>query len=316
MRVRRRCRTPHLELRAAPACLPRQDRLGREADGANGDRALSFGVVRSRHGRWMPASERRRSHPTFRVSNASVQGAQAVLIQPDGQDTGRRGEHNGNPSGTTGPGALGALPGQRQRQNRHVIRPRRAGAGRQLRLHRARPGANGDIFTGQPFRVKPDRHQTRPSRQRQHQRLARGTSHSCPAARCDGPATVVIIRRHRQSTQVQRFNADGQRSARRLFDYAGTSGLVTRDTGAAVAVQANGQAVPDGGHAEPPRTTQDVGGRPGTVNADGSLDGRGVRRRRVLTQDPGQRRRARAAHSQTARSLPSGDRRTRGRDRH
>ena len=86
-------------------------------------------------------------------------------------------------------------------------------------------------------------------------------------------STVTIIRRTDLDVQVQRFNADGtSASASTAFDYPGTGGLVTRDTGAAVAVQANGQAVTAGGHAESTQTTQTSVFGLARVDADGSLD--------------------------------------------
>ena len=86
-------------------------------------------------------------------------------------------------------------------------------------------------------------------------------------------STVTIIRRTDLDVQVQRFNADGtSASASTAFDYAGTSGSVTRDIGAAVAVQANGQVVTAGSHAESTQTTQTSVFGLARVNADGSLD--------------------------------------------
>jgi uncharacterized delta-60 repeat protein len=84
---------------------------------------------------------------------------------------------------------------------------------------------------------------------------------------------VVIIRRTDFDVQVQRFNADGtSASASTAFDYASTSGLAARDSGGAVAVQANGQAVTAGAHAESTQTTQTSVFGLARVNADGSLD--------------------------------------------
>jgi uncharacterized delta-60 repeat protein len=103
--------------------------------------------------------------------------------------------------------------------------------------------------------------------------------------------TVTIIRRTDPDVQVQRFNADGtSASASTAFDYAaGSSGSVTRDTGAAVAVQANGQAVIVGSHAESTQTTQSSVFGLARVNADGSLDagfgGGGVLTTRIQGND-------------------------------
>jgi len=100
-----------------------------------------------------------------------------------------------------------------------------------------------------------------------------GTSAFLPSGAFVTASTVTIIRRTDLDVQVQRFNADGtSASASTAFDYAGTSGLVARDTGAAVAVQANGQAVTAGSHAESTQTTQTSVFGLARVNADGSLD--------------------------------------------
>jgi uncharacterized delta-60 repeat protein len=63
-------------------------------------------------------------------------------------------------------------------------------------------------------------------------------------------ATSVGVARHDVDVQVQRFNAGGSpASASPAFDYSGATGLdQARDGAAAIAVQANGQAVAGGSH--------------------------------------------------------------------
>ena len=178
--------------------------------------------------------------------------------------------------------------------------------------------ANGDIFTlPSRFEFSPTGHQDAAVTPAAITSASHGgTSAFLPSGAFVTASTVTIIRRTDLDVQVQRFNADGtSASASTAFDYAGTSGLVTRDTGAAVAVQANGQAVTAGSHAESTQTTQTSVFGLARVNADGSLDagfgGGGV----LTTKIQGNDSRARAAHP--ARRQDPGHRRLaerRGRD--
>lgn len=82
-------------------------------------------------------------------------------------------------------------------------------------------------------------------------------------------ASTVGVAKHDTDIQVQRFNAGGSlASTSPAFDFSGAAGLdQARDSAAAVAVAANGQAVTDGSHF--------LGGSTfglARVNPDGSLD--------------------------------------------
>lgn len=81
--------------------------------------------------------------------------------------------------------------------------------------------------------------------------------------------TSVGVAKHDVDVQVQRFNADGSvASTSPAFDFSGATGLdQARDSAAAVAVQANGQAVTAGSHF----LATSVFGL-ARVNADGTLD--------------------------------------------
>jgi uncharacterized delta-60 repeat protein len=82
-------------------------------------------------------------------------------------------------------------------------------------------------------------------------------------------ASSIGVAKGDVDVQVQRFNANGSlASASAAFDYSGASGLdQARDSGVAVAVQANGQAVAGGAHF----LATSVFGL-GRVNPDGTLD--------------------------------------------
>jgi uncharacterized delta-60 repeat protein len=79
----------------------------------------------------------------------------------------------------------------------------------------------------------------------------------------------VGVAKHDVDIQVQRFNADGSlASTSPAFDFSGATGLdQARDSAAAVAVQANGQAVTAGAHF----LATSVFGL-ARVNANGTLD--------------------------------------------
>jgi uncharacterized delta-60 repeat protein len=214
---------------------------------------------------------------TFPVFNASVQGAQAVLIQPDGKILAGGENITGNPSGTTrAPEDFGALA----RFNANGSIDTSFGTGGQVQVGNSDftalgLDANGDIFTlPSRFEFSPAGHQDAAVTPAAITSASHGsTSAFLPSGAFVTASTVTIIRRTDLDVQVQRFTADGtSASASTAFDYAGTSGLVTRDTGAAVAVQANGQAVTAGSHAESTQTTQTSVFGLARVNADGSLD--------------------------------------------
>jgi uncharacterized delta-60 repeat protein len=99
------------------------------------------------------------------------------------------------------------------------------------------------------------------------------SSHGGPAAFLPSGQSVLAssigVARHDVDIQVQRFNAGGGLAAASpAFDYSGVSGLdQARDSAAAVAVQANGQAVGGGSHF---LSTSPFG--LARVNPDGTLD--------------------------------------------
>src|SRR5579859_5707695 len=135
--------------------------------------------------------------------------------------------------------------------------------------------ANGDIFTlPSRFEFSPTGHQDATVTPAAITSASHGSSSVfLPSGAFVTANTVTIIRRTDLDVQVQRFNADGtSASASPSFDYTGTNVLVTRDIGAAVAVQANGQVVTAGSHAESTQTTQTSVFGLARVNADGSLD--------------------------------------------
>ena len=214
---------------------------------------------------------------TFPVFNASVQGAQAVLIQPDGKILAGGENITGNPSGTTrAPEDFGALA----RFNANGSIDTSFGTGGQVQVGNSDftalgLDANGDIFTlPSRFEFSPTGHQDATVTPAAITSASHGsTSAFLPSGAFVTASTATIIRRTDLDVQVQRFNADGtSASASPAFDYAGTSGSVTRDLGAAVAVQANGQVVTAGSHAESTQTTQTSVFGLARVNADGSLD--------------------------------------------
>ena len=231
---------------------------------------------------------------TFPVFNASVQGAQTVLIQPDGKILVGGENITGNPSGTSrAPETFGALA----RFNANGSIDTSFGTGGQVQVGNSDftalgLDANGDIFTlPSRFEFSPAGHQDAAVTPAAITSASQGgTSAFLPSGAFVTANTVTIIRRTDLDVQVQRFNADGtSASASTAFDYAGTSGLVARDIGAAVAVQANGQAVTAGSHAESTQTTQTSVFGLARVNADGSLDagfgGGGVLTTRIQGND-------------------------------
>jgi len=231
---------------------------------------------------------------TFPVFNASVQGAQAVLIQPDGKILAGGENITGNPSGTTrAPETFGALA----RFNANGSIDTSFGTGGQVQVGNSDftalgLDANGDIFTlPSRFEFSPAGHQDATVTPAVITSASHGgISAFLPSGAFVTANTVTIIRRTDLDVQVQRFNADGtSASASTAFDYASASGLAARDSGGAVAVQANGQVVTAGSHAESTQTTQTSVFGLARVNADGSLDagfgGGGVLTTRIQGND-------------------------------
>jgi uncharacterized delta-60 repeat protein len=249
-----------------------------EATAANGT-GSSFGVVRFNANGTVDAGfgSGGVATTTFPVFSASVQGAQAVLIQPDGKILVGGENITGNPSGTTrAPETFGALG----RFNANGSIDTSFGTGGQVQVGDSDftalgLDANGDIFTvPSHLEFSPAGHQDATVTPAAITSASQGgTSAFLSSGAFVTASTVTIIRRTDLDVQVQRFNADGtSASASTAFDYASTSGLATRDSGAAVAVQANGQAVTAGSHAESTQTTQTSVFGLARVNPDGSLD--------------------------------------------
>src|SRR3984893_1656601 len=184
--------------------------------------------------------------PPFPGFNASVQGAQAVMIQPDGKILAGGENITGNPSGTTrAPEDFGALA----RFNANGSIDTSFGTGGQVQVGNSDftalgLDANGDIFTlPSRFEFSPTGHQDATVTPAAITSASHGgTSAFLPSGAFVMANTVTLLRRTDLDVQVQRFNADGtSASASPSFDYTGTSVSVERDLGAAVAVQANGQ---------------------------------------------------------------------------
>src|SRR5579859_625527 len=231
---------------------------------------------------------------TFPVFNASVQGAQTVLIQPDGKILVGGENITGNPSGTSrAPEDFGVLA----RFNADGRIDTSFGTGGQVQVGNSNftalgLDANGDIFTlPSRFEFSPTGHQDATVTPAAITSASRGgTSAFLPSGAFVTANVVTIIRRTDLDVQVQRFNADGTTaSASTAFDYTGTSALVARDIGGAVAVQANGQAVVAGSHEESTQRSETSVFGLARVNADGSLDagfgGGGVLTTRIQGND-------------------------------
>ena len=159
-----------------------------EATSANGTGSRSMSSGSTPTARWTPGfGSGGVATTTFPVFNASVQGAQAVLIQPDGKILAGGENITGNPSGTTrAPETFGALA----RFNANGSIDTSFGTGGQVQVGNSDftalgLDANGDIFTlPSHFEFSPTGHKTRPSRQPPSPAPHTAAHpHSCPAAR-------------------------------------------------------------------------------------------------------------------------------------
>lgn len=249
-----------------------------EATSANGT-GSSFGVVRFNANGSLDTGfgSGGVATTTFAGFNASVQGAEAVLVQPDGKILAGGENITGNPCGCTrAPETFGALA--RFTANGGIDTS--FGTGGQVQVPNASftalaLDASGDIFTaGSHAEFSPAGQQDPAVTPAPITTAAQGGNTAfLPSGQFVTAGTVVIIRRTDLDAQVQRLNAEGTvASASTAFDYAPTTGLATHDTAVPVAVQANGQAVTAGAHAESTQTTQTSVFGLARVNADGSLD--------------------------------------------
>ena len=218
---------------------------------------------------------------TFPVFNASVQGAQTVLIQPDGKILAGGENITGNPSGTSrAPETFGALA----RFNADGSIDTSFGTGGQVQVGNSDftalgLDASGDIFTlpshlefspaGQPdATLTPAPITTAAS--------AIGDVTFLPSGGFVVAGTVGSRRSGDIDIQVTRFNPDGSTvstSTATGIDYAGQNGaLAASDVPDAVAIQANGQAVIGGTHTESGQFSSTSVFGLARVNADGTLD--------------------------------------------
>ena len=218
---------------------------------------------------------------TFPVFNASVQGAQTVLIQPDGKILVGGENITGNPSGTSrAPETFGALA----RFNADGSIDTSFGTGGQVQVGNSDftalgLDASGDIFTlpshlefspaGQPdATLTPAPITTAAS--------AIGDVTFLPSGGFVVAGTVGSRRSGDIDIQVTRFNPDGSTvspSTATGIDYAGQNGaLAASDVPDAVAIQANGQAVIGGTHTESGQFSSTSVFGLARFNADSSLD--------------------------------------------
>ncbi|HJY59568.1 MAG TPA: hypothetical protein VJ418_24575 [Streptosporangiaceae bacterium] len=217
---------------------------------------------------------------TFPVFNASVQGAQTVLIQPDGKILIGGENITGNPSGTSrAPEDFGALA----RFNAGGSIDTSFGTGGQVQVGNSDftvlgLDASGDIFTlpshlefspaGQPDATLTPAVITTASHN--------GTVTFLPSGGFVAGTEVFTGRRGDPDVQVTRFNPDGSTvstSTATGIDYAGQNGaLAASDGAAAVAIQANGQAVIGGTHTESGQFSSTSVFGLARFNADSSLD--------------------------------------------
>jgi uncharacterized delta-60 repeat protein len=219
---------------------------------------------------------------TFPVFNASVQGAQTVLIQPDGKILVGGENITGNPSGTSrAPETFGALA----RFNANGSIDTSFGTGGQVQVGNSDftalgLDASGDIFTlpshlefspaGQPDATLTPAPITTASHD--------GTVTFLPSGGFVVAGTVGSRRAGDIDIQVTRFNPDGSTASTSTststgIDYAGQNGtLVASDVPDAVAIQANGQAVIGGTHTESGQFSSTSVFGLARFNADSSLD--------------------------------------------
>jgi len=238
-----------------------------EATAPNGTNG-AFAVVRFNANGTVDQGFGQNGMATTAFANSNVQGADTVLVQPDGKIL-LGGEVLTNINHAPADGALA-------RFNADGTLDQGFGHGGQV-LSTGAVGniaalgldAAGDIF------VLPAHAEFSPAGQPQ------GVTPAAIAASSHGPgatflanggyvlATAVAVTRHDTDVQVRRFNADGSvAAASPAFDYSGAAGLdQARDSVNGVAVQPDGKIVVGGAHF---LATSPVG--LARVNADGSLD--------------------------------------------
>jgi uncharacterized delta-60 repeat protein len=218
---------------------------------------------------------------TTTFANADVQGAQTVLVQPDGKIlAGGAALFGGRP-----PQDIGGLV----RFNADGSIDRGFGTGGQELVPNSNPvlssvigvtalglDAAGDIFTlpshlefspaGQPDTTLTPAAITTASHS--------GAVTFLPSGGFVATTEVFTGRSSDPDAQVTRFNPDGSTaSVGTGIDYAGQNGaLVARDVPAVVVVQANGQAVIGGSHTESGQFSSTSVFGLARVNADGTLD--------------------------------------------
>src|SRR5579862_3063360 len=218
---------------------------------------------------------------TFPVFNASVQGAQTVLIQPDGKILAGGENITGNPSGTSrAPEDFGVLA----RFHADGRIDTSFGTGGQVQVGNSDftalgLDASGDIFTlpshlefspaGQPDATLTPAPITTAS-------PSTGDVTFLPSGGFVVAGTVGSRRSGDIDIQVTRFNPDGSTvstSTATGIDYAGQNGtLAASDVPDAVAIQANGQAVIGGTHTESGQFSSTSVFGLARFNADSSLD--------------------------------------------
>ena len=251
-----------------------------EATADNGTNA-AFGVVRFNANGTLDQGFGKGGLATATFAGSNVQGAQTVVVQPDGKilaggavlfggrpprDVGGLVRFNGNGTIDTGFGS----GGQELVPNSNPVLVSVIGV-TALGLD-----ANGDIFTlpshlefspaGQPDAALTPASITTASHS--------VTNTFLPSGGFVVGTVVSVGRGGERDVQVTRFNPDGSiASTATGIDYAGQNGaLAVRDTPAAVAIQASGQAVIGGSHVESSQFSSTSVFGLARVNADGTLD--------------------------------------------
>jgi uncharacterized delta-60 repeat protein len=251
-----------------------------EATADNGTNA-AFAVVRFNANGTLDQGFGAGGLATTTFANSNVQGAQTVLVQPDGKIlAGGAVLFGGRP-----PKDIGGLV----RFNADGSIDKGFGSGGQELVPNSNPvlssvigvtalglDANGDIFTlpshlefspaGQPDATLAPAAITAASHS--------GTVTFLPSGGFVVATVVFTGRTGDPDVQVTRFNPDGSiASTGTGIDYAGQNGaLVARDVPAAVGIQANGQAVIGGTHTESGQFSSTSVFGLARVNADGTLD--------------------------------------------
>jgi len=247
------------------------------ANGTNG----AFAVVRFNANGTLDQGFGAGGLATSTFANSSVQGAQTVLVQPDGKIlAGGAVLFGGRP-----PKDIGGLV----RFNANGNIDTGFGSGGQELVPSSNPvlssvigvtalglDAGGDIFTlpshlefspaGQPDATLTPAAITTASHS--------GAVTFLPSGGFVATTPVFTGTRGDPDVQVTRFNPDGSTASTGTgIDYAGQNGaLAVRDTPAAVAIQANGQAVIGGTHTESGQFSSTSVFGLARVNADGTLD--------------------------------------------